>query len=329
MLSGLFIVAIKGKSPDQETIDFLKTYKPSGIIIFSYNVPDNIDDLREFIFSLKGKVGYNLFVCVDEEGGRVKRIEPPFELPPARKIGEAFESGLITDQDIFDLGQKLGAFLASLGIDVNFAPVVDLFGYNETVIGDRAFSSDPEIVSKIASAFSKGLFSSGVLPVAKHFPGHGLVKEDSHILLPFSDANEEEIQKHILPFKKLAYDVYGIMTAHIVVKNVDDFPCTLSEKWLRELKTFFPGCVITDDITMGALRDFGYLPDLAFMAFRAGCDAILMCKPDYNLASKLFEEFSKIVKEEMNDKERIFESAQRLAYLRFKRRYNKERERFK
>jgi Beta-glucosidase-related glycosidases len=117
------------------------------------------------------------------------------------------------------------------------------------------------------------------------------------------------------------------MTAHIVVKNIDDLPCTLSEKCLRELRNFFPGCIITDDITMGALRDFGDLPDVAFRAFQAGCDAILMCKPDYNLASNLFEEFSKIVKEEIKDKGRIFESAKRIAYLRFKRKYNKERER--
>ncbi|GBD04112.1 Beta-hexosaminidase [bacterium HR19] len=318
MLGGFFIVAIKGKEADQETVDFLKTFKPSGVILFSYNIPDSVDELREFLYSLKGKVGYNFFFCVDEEGGRVMRIKTPFELPPARQIGEMYEKGMISDEDIFELGEKLGSFLASCGVDVNFAPVVDLYGYNFSVIGDRAFSSDPLTLGKIARAFAKGMKSGGVLPVAKHFPGHGLVLQDSHKELPVSYCDEEEIKKHILPFKMVSDDVYGIMTAHIVLKNLDSLPCTISRRCIAELKSFFRGCVITDDLTMDALKGFGSIGDVALLSFEAGCDAILICKPDYNLLADVFEKFSKDVKKRVSEG-RIRDSVQRVAFLRFKR----------
>ncbi len=322
MLAGFFVVGVKGKSADDETVDFLRTYKPSGIILFSHNVPENTDELREFIYSLKGKVGYDFFVSVDEEGGRVMRIPVPFELPPPRKLGEMYEEGVISPEDIFSLGEKLGAFLAGLGIDVNYAPLLDLYGYNFSVIGDRAFSKDPAVVALLAESFAKGLFSGGIIPVGKHFPGHSLVREDSHKTLPRSgEISWDEIKKHIMPFRKVANSVFGIMTAHIIVDAFDEKPCTISEKWISELKGFFPGCVITDDLMMGAMRGLGDLHEVSFLSFKAGCDALLICSHEYNMLAKTFEEFEKLVKEERIPQERLHDAAQRIAFLRFKRKF--------
>jgi len=324
VLAGFFVVGIKKWEHENETVDFLRTYKPSGIILYSHNIPPDTSELARLIYSLKGKAGYDFFVSIDQEGGRVMRIPTPFELPPPRKIGEMYESGILSLDDVFSLGEKLSAFLSGLGIDVNYAPVVDLYGYNFTVIGDRAFSSDPLVVSLLAEAFSKGLKNGGVLPVAKHFPGHSLVEEDSHKTLPKSKVMDlGEIEKHIIPFRKVANSVFGIMTAHIIVDVVDEKPVTISERWISQLKTFFQGCVITDDLMMNAMRGFGNLAEVSFLAFKAGCDALLISSHDYNLLANTFEEFEKLINQEKVSKERLFESSKRVAFLRFKRKFRK------
>ncbi|MCS7213667.1 MAG: hypothetical protein NZ927_05555 [Candidatus Calescibacterium sp.] len=322
MFAGFFIVGIKEKNNiTQELIDFLNTYKPSGIIIFSHNIPDDYETTREFLYSIKGKIGYNLFICVDQEGGRVMRIKPPFELPPPREIGSMYEKKVISDDDVFELGQKLGSFLSYLGIDVNFAPCVDLYGYNFSVIGDRAYSDDPNIVARIAESFSKGMISGGVLPVAKHFPGHGLVEEDSHHVLPYQKFSD--LENHIKPFRLISSTVYGIMTAHIIIKDIDPkLPATLSAKTISILKSFFSGCVITDDLGMKALDGFGDISSLALKSFEAGCDALLICKNDYNLLAKVFEDFSREAKR--FEQSRIQDSVKRMAFLRFKRNFAKK-----
>ncbi len=325
MFAGQFIISIGGKKVDKEIIDFLREYKPLGIILFKENIPESYDELREFIYELKGKAGYELTICIDQEGGRVKRIDTPFELPAARELGEAFERGLINEQDIFELGEKLGAFLARHGIDVNFSPVLDLYCHNHSVIGDRAFSSDPEVVAKIGIALSKGMMSTGVIPVGKHFPGHGLVKEDSHIELPISEADNEEVGKHIRTFRQVSHAIRGIMTAHIVVKSIDSkLPCTLSPNCIKMLKEFFPGCVISDDLTMGALKEFGEIHEVALMAISAGCDVILICKKDINFLAKTFEKFFELTKKEKIEnlkREKLLENAKRIAYLKFRRKF--------
>ncbi len=316
MLAGLFIVGIKGNRIDKELQDFLKTYKPLGIILFSKNIPPSYEETREFIFSIKGIVK-NILISIDEEGGRVKRIEPPFELPPARKIGELYERGEISDDEIIELGKKLGSFLSYLGIDINFAPVVDLYGYNNTVIGDRAYSQDPQITCKIAEAFANGMLSGGILPVAKHFPGHGLVSEDSHITLPISEPDQEEIQKHILPFARISNSVYGIMTSHIIIKGIDNnLPCTLSPVCLQKLKEFFHGFIISDDLCMDALKNYGDIPELAIKAFLAGCDILLICSDNYNLLAKTFENFAKFIKENRKEiQSRLDEAVKKVSLL--------------
>lgn len=321
MAGGFFIVGIKDKGDvSQDTIDFLTTYKPSGIIVFSHNIPDDYEATREFLFKIKGATGYGVYICVDQEGGRVIRIKPPFDFPSQREIGTLYEKMVISDTDVFELGQKVGSFLSYIGIDVNFAPCVDLYGYNFSVIGDRAYSDNPEIVAKMAESFSKGMTSSGVLPVAKHFPGHGLVEEDSHHVLPYQKFSD--LENHIKPFRIVSPFVYGIMTAHIVVADIDpNFPATLSSKAISLLKSFFSGCVITDDLGMRALESFGSISDLALKAFEAGCDALLVCKNDYNLLSKVIEDFSREMKN--FPRERIQDSASRVAFLKFKRSFSR------
>lgn len=321
MFAGFFIVGIKDKGTvSHELIDFLSSYRPSGIILFSQNIPDDYESAREFIYSIKGKLNYGVFVCVDQEGGRVMRIKPNFDFPSPREIGEMYERKTLSADDIFELGQKVGSLLSYLGIDVNFAPCLDLYGYNFSVIGDRAYSEDPEVVAEIAESFSKGMMSGGVLPVAKHFPGHGLVEEDSHHTLPYQ--RFPDVERHVKPFRRLSSVVRGIMTAHIVVRDLDPhLPATLSPNVISVLKSFFPGCVVTDDLSMGALSGFGDLSSLSLKAFEAGCDALLICKNDYDLLAKVFEDFFREVKK--FPEKRIQDSSRRIGFLRFKRGFAK------
>jgi beta-N-acetylhexosaminidase len=212
---------------------------------------------------------------VDQEGGRVARLRPPFwrEHPPAATVG--------TLRRAWVSGALIGLDCAGAGFNTVAAPVLDLAipGAHD-VIGDRAFAEDPVQIARLGRAFGEGLLAAGVQPIGKHVPGHGRAQVDSHLALPTVEANH--LDADLLPFARNA-DLPWMMTAHIVYPEFDPVrPATLSPVIIRQIirrRIGFDGVLVTDDLAMKALH--GEPADLAVQALAAGCDLALFCSGAY------------------------------------------------
>jgi beta-N-acetylhexosaminidase len=197
----------------------------------------------------------------------------------ARYFDRDPEAGL---QAARDAGWLIASELRAAGIDLCFAPCVDLdWGVSE-IIGNRAFHRKPEIVADLATAFARGLRSAGMAAVAKHFPGHGAVLADSHLKLPVDRRDYGLILDDMRPYDRLIGNgaIAGVMLAHIVYEQIDALPAGFSEYWIqRELRSRlgFGGAVFCDDLSMKATRDYGSMAERGRCALEAGCDMILVC----------------------------------------------------
>lgn len=254
-----------------------------GVILFKQNY-ESLELLVELTNNIQKNLipftykGHPLWIAVDQEGGRVQRFKDPFTVMPA----PARWSALNSPKTCFDAGFILGKELRACGVNVNLAPVIDVLQTEAKAIGDRSFSSDPNVVANMASAVVRGLQKSGVLAVAKHFPGHGSVIPDSHEELPVSPKTLADLEKvDWVPFRKVIRSrVEGIMTAHILFENIDPTrPATLSRKFVqdqlrKELR--HQRLVFSDDLEMGAIQKRYSLKEAAFLAIEAGCDQIIM-----------------------------------------------------
>jgi beta-N-acetylhexosaminidase len=171
--------------------------------------------------------------------------------------------------------------MLALGVDISFAPVLDLAYGVSSIIGDRALHSKPELVSLLGGAYIEGMNQAGMVATGKHFPGHGAVQADSHLELPLDSRSLEEIKQHdIIPFMNLASQLGGIMPAHIVYEKVDDFPAGFSPYWLQTVlrdELGFMGVIFSDDLSMEGAAMAGPYAKRAEKALRAGCDMILIC----------------------------------------------------
>ncbi len=249
-----------------------------GIILFSNNV-ENTRQLSALIEEIKTVASIKPpIIGIDQEGGRVQRItDEKFTLPSAREIGKNR-----TPLETKILAHSLGKALASIGINVNFAPVLDVLSEpGNTVIGDRAFGTEPEKVAEYGCAFARGLNEGGVLPVGKHFPGHGMTIEDSHLTLPRCRESMDKIMKtHAYPFAAAIREgIPGLMTAHVTFEDIDpDFPATFSEKILNELlrkKLRFDGVTFSDDLNMKAISAHFSLKEIAKLAAISSPDFLI------------------------------------------------------
>ncbi len=259
-----------------------------GVVLFARNYadPDQLEALVAEIHALREP---QLLVAVDQEGGRVQRFREGFTaLPPMARLGERY------DRDPSDavaaaetLGWLLAAELRAVGVDLSFAPVLDLDCGVSGIIGDRAYHRDPEVVAALAAAQMRGMRRAGMAAVGKHFPGHGSVAEDSHHVRPVDPRRLEDIlQLDLLPFERLAHKgLPAVMPAHVVYPEVDARPAGYSSIWLRDIlrqRLGFVGAVFSDDLAMagageaeGAVRtDCAARADAAV---RAGCDMVLVC----------------------------------------------------
>jgi beta-glucosidase-like glycosyl hydrolase len=287
LIDGLapYIFGISGFSLTNQEIDFLGKVKPYGIILFPRNLEskDQIKGLTNHIHSLVK----NIKIFIDQEGGRVQRIKPPIgsiKYKPQKYFGDLYK--LDPDRAIQELRENykdLSLELKELGIDVTCAPVCDLFyenANNGSIMGDRTFSSDPEIVIILAQEALKAMKENGIEGIIKHIPGHGRAL-DSHKELPFVNASLKELEandcKVFHNLAKLEYLKYA-MTAHIVYKAIDqDNACTVSAKVITYIKEIigFKGLLITDAIEMRALN--GSLIERMDRSFKSGCDIVLHC----------------------------------------------------
>lgn len=278
------LIGVSGAALTSEEKKFIVENNISGVVLFARNCkdPKQIRDLCAEIQSLRHQMADKapLFIGIDMEGGRVHRLKPPFtQWPPLKKIGD-----LDAPTVAFHFTQRMGSELLSVGINLDFAPCIDVYTNPEnTVIGDRAVSTDPYQVEKMASALVRGYIKSGILSCAKHFPGHGHTVIDSHEELPVEDADMNRLNEvELVPFRKaLRSRVDMVMTAHILFKNVDpDWPVTMSEKFLKTMlrdEMKYKGLIITDDLDMKALAKHYSKEQIPVRSMQAGADLLLYC----------------------------------------------------
>lgn len=260
----------------------LAAYPVGGVAIFGKNISDP-ETLRAFTAQLRDATTVPMFLGVDEEGGLVARLanNAAFGLPKYKSAAAVGASGNASDAE--DMGRTIGAYLADYGFTVDFAPVADVYtNPANTVIGSRAFSTDANIAAVMAGACARGLASQGVLPVYKHFPGHGDTAEDSHNGLAVTYKTHDELATcEWIPYSTNDLTGCAVMVGHIAAPNVtgDLTPASLSGTMITGYlrgELGFTGLVITDSMAMHGVTDAYSSGDAAIAAIQAGVDIILM-----------------------------------------------------
>jgi beta-N-acetylhexosaminidase len=253
-----------------------------GVILFARNYadPTQLRALCDEICALRSP---HLTIVVDHEGGRVQRFVDGFtRVPHMRMVGNRYAddaaAGLALARAV---GVVIGTELVAHGLDFSFAPVLDLDWGESTVIGARSFGRDPRVVATVAGAMIQGLHDVGVASCAKHFPGHGFVRADSHLEIPRDARSFEAIgADDMLPFKLLADQYDSVMPAHIIFERFDTHPAGFSRKWLQDIlrgECGFKGVIFSDDLTMEGASVAGGDTERGMAALGAGCDVVLLC----------------------------------------------------
>ncbi len=273
-----FISGCASTKLSDEEKHFFSEACPWGLILFKRNI-ENPAQVAELTASYREIVGRaDAPVLIDQEGGRVQRLGPPHwpDFPAAERL-----TNLSQNRSSVELGARLIANeLVPLGINVDCLPVADLrFPGAHDVIGNRAYGNDPAEVAALARAAADGLLAGGVLPVAKHIPGHGRAMADSHLELPKVSTSRAELERtDFEPFRRLS-DLPLAMTAHVIYEAIDPaLPATISPTAIREVirgSIGFDGLLMTDDVSMKALS--GAIGENTKAAFAAGCDLALHC----------------------------------------------------
>ncbi len=322
-VSQLLVAGIAGTDAGSDGVLAVETYQVGGLIYFSRNAQSagQLVDLTNQLKALNGDY-IPQFIGIDQEGGRVDRMPPEVkDTPSAYLVGQA---GCASDY-----GAVLAAECAAFGCNVDFAPSLDIWSNpDNTVIGNRAFGTDPDTVTSAGLEALSAMTAGGVIPVVKHFPGHGDTREDSHVELPVvTDSLDTLRQEALAPFSAAIDATPGglpaVMVSHILLTAVDDtYPATLSpavvDGLLRE-DLGFDGVVFTDDMTMGAIADTWSLGEACVLAINAGCDCLLICHGSDNLTAAR-NALLAAVGEGRISQERLDESVSRI--LRLKNQYH-------
>ena len=284
-ISQLFILSLRENvtGPSGELEMFITESGAGGYILFSSNIT-TVEGTRALTDAIKEFSAIASFIGIDEEGGVVSRLAsaglPGYVRPPrARDIGATGDP-----QNAYIVGETIGRALQSIGVNVDFAPVADvLTNPQNTVIGSRAFGSDPELVSDMVSAFQAGLHSQGIMSAPKHFPGHGNTASDSHFGYAIIASDLEHLRAvEYKPFiRAINEGAEFIMTGHVIAPDIepDGLPATLSRFFITDVlrdELGFDGIIVTDAMNMGAITDKFTSAEAAVMAIIAGVDMILM-----------------------------------------------------
>jgi len=280
---GPLMIDIDGVELSSVDREVLRHPLVGGLILFSrnYESVEQVSLLCEAVHKLRAEP---LLIAVDHEGGRVQRFKDGFtQIPSMQSLGKVYIDNPTLGHEYAQQTAWLMAMeLRQVGVDFSFAPVLDLdYGCSE-IIGDRAFSTDKEIVSALAIAFQRGLTEAGMASIGKHFPGHGAVAPDSHVAIPVDERPLEEImQNDVYPFKQLIQSgMKGMMPAHVIYQHADSVPAGFSEFWLKQVlrqQLGFGGAIFSDDLSMQGASAVGDFEQRARQTLKAGADMALVC----------------------------------------------------
>ncbi len=282
MTLGPLMVDVAGQELTPEDREVLAHPLVGSVILFTRNYADP-EQLRRLVAQIHALRNPRLLVATDQEGGRVQRFRAGFTaLPPLRLIGHQFDLDRAAGLELARRhGWLMAAELLSCGLDLSFAPCVDLdYGLSE-VIGDRAFHNRGAVVGELAVAYMHGMRDAGMSATAKHFPGHGAVVADSHLALPIDRREFTDLNEELTPYRRLiANGLPAVMVAHILFPSIDDKPASLSHRWIEgvlrgELR--YSGAVFADDLSMAGAASYGDIVARAAQALAAGCDVLPVC----------------------------------------------------
>jgi beta-N-acetylhexosaminidase len=282
-LIGPVILDLIGTEITQEEREIVQHSSVGGVILFARNY-ENPKQLANLCKTIRKSSCTPLLIAVDQEGGRVQRFKEGFtRLPSMGSIGQWYDQDEAPAlQFAENCAWLMAVELLCLGVDISFAPVLDLNKVTNPVIGDRAFHRKPESVIELAKAWINGMHKAGMAATGKHFPGHGSVTIDSHLALPQDERGIDEIkQDDLLTFEALMSNhLDAMMPAHIVFSAIDENPVGFSSHWLQTLlrqQYQFKGMIFSDDLNMEGAAFAGDYVDRAKAALLAGCNMVLIC----------------------------------------------------
>lgn len=275
-MHGSLMLDIGGTWLTAEDRQLLRQPEVGGVIVFARNIesPRQVRELCQSIRALRP----DLLLAVDQEGGRVQRLRQGFvRLPAMRAIAESAAAEQLAEH----CGWLMASEVLAVGLDLSFAPVLDLDHQRSAVVGSRAFEGDPLRAATLAGAFIRGMRQAGMAATGKHFPGHGWAEADSHVAIPVDERSLEAIRATDLqPFKLLARELAAVMPAHVIYPQVDAQPAGFSRRWLQDIlraELGFAGVIFSDDLSMAGAHVAGDAGQRIEAALRAGCDMGLVC----------------------------------------------------
>ncbi|MBD9424548.1 beta-N-acetylhexosaminidase [Pseudomonas sp. PDM15] len=267
---------IQGTWLTAEDRRILRQPEVGGLILFARNIEDP-RQVRELCASIRA-MRPDLLLAVDQEGGRVQRLRNGFVRLPAMRA-------LADNNDAEQLAEHCGWLMATevlaVGLDLSFAPVLDLDHQRSAVVGSRSFEGDAELATRLAGAFIRGMDAAGMAATGKHFPGHGWAEADSHVAIPVDERSLDEIRaKDLIPFQRLSQQLAAVMPAHVIYPQVDSGPAGFSRRWLQEIlrgELGFDGVIFSDDLSMAGAHVVGDAASRIEAALNAGCAMGLVC----------------------------------------------------
>lgn len=274
-LGGLFVIGHWANTPVASTTALIAEHHFGGVIIMS--APENADEIRTWVNEWNSVSEKPLIIAIDQEGGPVSRLKGPDFIKTGQREIETID-------EAYQVGLKRGQELSQLGINMNFAPVLDTAKNPESFMFERVFPGGSE-AAPLATAMAKGMQEAGVIPVAKHFPGHDDTSDDSHFTLPTVSIKNDELPNFTRTFTDyLKAEPRAMMTAHVLFPEIDSYPATLSRFFLTDYlrnELGFAGVIVTDDMSMDAIDSQWSTPEATLMSLKAGADLILFAaEPD-------------------------------------------------
>lgn len=314
----LVIAGLEGTSLQTADKRLVTDYHVGGLIFYADNLTTQTQTVQ-FVRQVKSANSVNklpLFISVDQEGGRVARLPGVSAIPTNKAIGDRDDSAFA-----YSIGETLGQQLKSMDFNLNYAPVLDINSNpNNPVIGDRSYGNNSRIVSRMGIPTMKGIQSENIIPVIKHFPGHGDTSVDSHIDLPVVNKNLAQLEAlELIPFENaINQGADVVMAAHILLPKIDPaYPSSMSEYvidgLLRE-QLDFDGVIMTDDMTMGAIVNHYGIGEAAVRSIQAGSDIILVAHGAENAVSTI-QAIRAAVQNGQISEQRINESVLRILHL--------------